>query len=590
MTTPIFLGSEFLVNTTTTGSQSSPAITGLLDGRFVAVWRDSSHTGADTSGGAIRAQVFSAGGVPVGDEWLVNSTVEGIQNQPCVTALSDGGFVVVWTDYSAIGDDTSGTAVRAQRYNADGSPDGVEFLVNTTTLYMQSEASIAALSEGRFVVTWTDESASGGDTSGTAIRAQVFNADGSKSGAEFLANTTVAQSQYAPNVTRLSDGRFVLAWTDDSGTGGDASQAAVRARIFNSDGSAASGEFLANTTTAFDQDYQKIAGLSDGRFVVVWQDNSESGDDASFDSVRGQIFNADGTKAGGEFLVNSTTQDRQIDPEVTALSDGRFVVVWTDDSWTGGDTTGDAVRGQVFAADGTKSGAEFLVNSTTANNQSSASITSLADGRLVVVWSDSSATGADTSFSAVRGQIIDPRIAAVVLNGSGLADEYLGTGFADRMSGAAGNDSLDGGGANDRLAGGSGQDQLEGGLGNDQLRGEAGRDQLSGDAGADRIYGEAGRDTLSGGAGADDFIFALRAEVNGDRIMDFRHGSDDINLRAFMKGGAFIGGRAFSGQDDEVRYVRAKGLLQGDVNGDGKADWSLTIVNKVALSAADFIF
>jgi hypothetical protein len=81
--------------------------------------------------------------------------------------------------------------------------------------------------------------------------------------------------------------------------------------------------------------------------------------------VRGQIFNADGGKAGGEFLVNTTTTGDQYGSAVTALGDGRFVVTWTDDSATGGDTSGGAVRGQIFNADGGKAGGEFLVNTTT---------------------------------------------------------------------------------------------------------------------------------------------------------------------------------------------------------------------------------
>jgi hypothetical protein len=54
--------------------------------------------------------------------------------------------------------------------------------------------------------------------------------------------------------------------------------------------------------------------------------------------VRGQIFNADGGRRGGEFLVNSTT-DVQEYSAVTALGDGRFVVTWTDGSQSGGDTS-----------------------------------------------------------------------------------------------------------------------------------------------------------------------------------------------------------------------------------------------------------
>ncbi len=156
------------------------------------------------------------GATAFGTEFLINTTTTNSQSEPTITALADGRFVVAWTDGGASGGDTSSDAVRAQVFNADGSKSGAEFLVNTTTTNGQSEPTITALADGRFVVAWTDGSASGGDTSGCAVRAQVFNADGSTSGAEFLVNTTTTSGQFEPTITALADGRFVVAWTDSS--------------------------------------------------------------------------------------------------------------------------------------------------------------------------------------------------------------------------------------------------------------------------------------------------------------------------------------------------------------------------------------
>jgi hypothetical protein len=87
-----------------------------------------------------------------------------------------------------------------------------EFLVNTTTLGSQEAASIAALANGGFVIAWQDGSATGGDTSGFAIRAQVYSATGAKVGVEFLVNTQTAGSQAKPAVAALSNGDFVITW------------------------------------------------------------------------------------------------------------------------------------------------------------------------------------------------------------------------------------------------------------------------------------------------------------------------------------------------------------------------------------------
>ena len=501
MTTPFKSSTEFLVNTTVTNNQFEPTITALADGRFVVAWSDLSLSGGDTSGFAIRAQVFNADGSLSGGEFLVNTAVTNDQFQPTLTALADGRFAVAWADSSLSGGDTS-VAIRAQVFNADGSRSGAEFLVNTTVTNGQTQPTITALADGRFVVAWTDPSKTSGDTSFTAIRAQVFNADGSPSGAEFLVNTTVTNGQTQPTITALVDGRFVVAWTDSSFSGGDTSGSAIRAQVFNVDGSPSGAEFLVNTTVTNSQFGSTITALVDGRFVVAWTDFSQSGGDNSIGAIRAQMFNADGSPSGGEFLVNTTVAFDQSDPTIIALVDGRFVVAWTDFSQSGGDTSGTALRAQVFDADGGRSGGEFLVNTTVTGSQFEPAITALADGRFAVAWTDSSSgTGSD-----IRGQIFDPREAAVVLNGTLAADQYLGTIFGDVMRGSFGDDMLSGAAGDDVLAGEWGNDTVAGGAGNDRISGDDGDDSLTGGNGSDILDGGLGNDTLNGGVGADAMI------------------------------------------------------------------------------------
>ena len=79
-------------------------------------------------------------------------------------------------------------------------------------------------------------------------------------------------------------------------------------------------------------------------------------------------------KLGDELLVNTATATDQHNPQITALSDGGFVVTWEDFSQgvggAGGATSGAAVKAQVFAADGQMIGGELLVNTATASYQS----------------------------------------------------------------------------------------------------------------------------------------------------------------------------------------------------------------------------
>ena len=68
------VGQEFLVNTVTSGGQEQPTITGLNNGNFVVCWIDPSLQGGDASSYGIKAQVFSAAGAKIGTELLVNTT------------------------------------------------------------------------------------------------------------------------------------------------------------------------------------------------------------------------------------------------------------------------------------------------------------------------------------------------------------------------------------------------------------------------------------------------------------------------------------------------------------------------------------
>ena len=125
-----------------------------------------------------------------------------------------------------------------------------------------------------------------------------------------------------------------------------------------------SDDFLVNTATASNQLGAQVTTLSNGGFVVTWEDYSQGVGGATGDTsewaVKAQVFAADGTKIGDEILVNTATASNQWDSQITALSNGGFVVTWQDYSQGVGGATGDtsewAVKAQVFAADGAKIG------------------------------------------------------------------------------------------------------------------------------------------------------------------------------------------------------------------------------------------
>ena len=402
------VGSEFLVNTTIFNAQNDPTITSLASGGFVVSWTDSSGQGGDATNTGIKARIFDATGGKPGIEFLVNTTTMLAQNQPTITSLVSGGFVVSWADASGLGGDSSGSGIKAQIYNATGTRVGAEFLVNAETLNGQSAPTITSLASGGFVVSWTDNSGQGSDTSGSGIKAQIFDATGGKVGVEFLVNAQTLNGQSAPTITSLASGGFVVSWTDNSGQGSDTSGSGIKAQIVDATGGKVGVEFLVNSATLNVQSGPTITSLASGGFVVSWQDQSLQGGDASSAGVKAQIFDATGVKVGVEFLVNTTTQAAQGAPTITSLASGGFVVSWTDLSGLGGDASGGGIKAQLFDATGGKVGGEFLVNTATLNAQNAPTITSLASGGFAVSWVDNSLQGGDASSTSIKAQLFTP--------------------------------------------------------------------------------------------------------------------------------------------------------------------------------------
>ena len=402
-------GPEFRINTTTAGTQYEPAIQALPDGRLVVVWSDASN-GTDVD---VRARIVTADGQESVPEFVVTTTTASHQYEPAVTILPDGSFVVVWSDTS------NGTDVDvcARVFHDDGSTAVGEFVVSSAVAGDQFEPTVTTLTDGRFVVAWADNAGATCD-----IHARIFNADGTESVAEFVANSTTANAQYEPHVIALAGGRFVVSWTDDSRSSGDTSELAIRARVFNGDGSQAVPELLVNSTPAGSQLQSSAITLADGRVVFAWTDYSATAPDQSNGAVRARMFNADFTPVSADFVVNTTVLDYQARPAMAALADGGFVVTWEDYSGSGGDASYLAVRAQLFGAAGTRAGGEFLVNAATSDDQYDPAVAAVGDGRIVVTWTDFSQTDGDTSSSAIRGQTFDITEHAPAITSGGAGD------------------------------------------------------------------------------------------------------------------------------------------------------------------------
>ena len=200
------IGGDFQVNTYTLNNQLVGDIAVEANGAFVAVWEDANIR--DGAGSAIFGQRYDAAGNRLGTEFRVNSYTTGNQRIPAVSVSPAGGFVAAWR--SNFGDGSS-YAVFARRFDASGNPVGNDFVVNTYTTGSQYvvPGAVAHDALGNFVVTWLSPA----DGSQNGAFAQRFSASGLRRGAEFRANTYTTSQQLMPSVASDSVGNFVVSWS-----------------------------------------------------------------------------------------------------------------------------------------------------------------------------------------------------------------------------------------------------------------------------------------------------------------------------------------------------------------------------------------
>ncbi len=347
--TPSTLGDEFRVNTYITSHQTNSAVSKDAAGNFVVVWQSNLQEGGGINAEGIFGQRFEADGTPAGDEFRVNIFFTDTQEKPDIASSPNGDFVVVWeSEGQEHPSDRDG--IYGRQFLADGTP-GSEFHVNTYTNQEQRVPAVAMDADGDFVVVW---SSSGNDQDGDlgGIFGQRFASDGTPNGEEFLVNTTTTGWQDVPDVAMDADGNFLVAWGDTNGLDGD--RQGIFGQRFLANGDPAGGEFQVNTYTTSQQYYPAVASDSNGSFVVVWQSYGPPG--GQQDDIVGQLFANTGAPIGGEFQVNSFTPGFQRYPEIATGGSGLFIVAWDGQDGSNGGPVSRLFQIEPIFADGFESG------------------------------------------------------------------------------------------------------------------------------------------------------------------------------------------------------------------------------------------
>jgi hypothetical protein len=294
------IGSEFQINTITTGSYWNPTVAALSGGGFVVTWHNSA------SSWKIYGRRYDSSATAMGSEFQINTNT-GNNFSPAVAALSEGGFVVTWYN------DASNDSIYGRRYDSSAAAMGSEFQINTITTGDNKSPTVAALSGGGFVVTWFN------DASNDNIYGRRYDSSAAAIGSEFQINTLTTGDNYSPTVAALSGGGFVVTW--ENMPYNTPYWYKIYGRLYDSSATAMGSEFQINTITTGSNYFPTVAALSGGGFVVTWHN------DAGNDKIYGRLYDSSAAAMGSEFQINTNTGNNQRST-VAALSGGDYVVTW----------------------------------------------------------------------------------------------------------------------------------------------------------------------------------------------------------------------------------------------------------------------
>ena len=286
------LGPQFLISSN--ANHSIAWSTELLDGNIFVTWCNQFNNGY--------GQIISPTGEKIGSEFSIAS----FANAPIPTSLSDGSVFVTYR--------ISNTQTEGKFYNKDGLA-----ISDPLTIYDISP-KVAELSNGNIIITSGNKEIYGKiiDSSGNVIKSDFA-----------IANNPIYMEQQS-SVVALKDGGFAVTWQDE---GQDGDDFGLYMRIYNNDGTSLTDPILVNTKTSDHQSYSvgggnqvsSIEQLDSGELVIVFNDRENS-----YYDIYAQKFDILGNKIGDAFLINTFTDEQQVNANITSLGDGGYAVVWED--------------------------------------------------------------------------------------------------------------------------------------------------------------------------------------------------------------------------------------------------------------------
>ncbi len=311
---------EAQANTFTHSAQDRACLAIDTKGNVLVVW-DSRRQELYSYG--VVGQYFDPLGRPIGSEMRINAHAPGMQHESAVVFDNQDRAWVTWESNDQDGD-ASGIYLRAFSAKDGGfAPITDEIAVNTTTKGSQCDPSIAINSKGEICVAWCSA-----EVDGRAVAtARLFDSTGQPASEEMVIGASASGQDRLASVAALSDGRFVVAWDHVDGKG---VPAGLVARTIAPHRESVLGVVQRLTPEHAGATHIEPALAVNGRdeIIVTWM---HLGELAQGYDVVAQRFDADLQPLAGVQVVSAFTGAWQSGAAVTVAGNDDFMIAWNVD-------------------------------------------------------------------------------------------------------------------------------------------------------------------------------------------------------------------------------------------------------------------
>lgn len=458
-------------NNNNAGDEARPAIAagGGAGGRALFALDDGGDLYGFMSDGEANSVAESATGVSL------NTTTSSAQTDATLARLASGQFVMAFTDTSA---GASAAVIRLRVFDQSMNPVTVsgstnDFVVAGLSSGDQIDAQLAALNDGGFVVTWTDVDGNNAND----VQFTIYNSDFTvRLSGQFarVMNDLNTERTEDPHVAALTGGGFVIVWAETN-----SGETEIRFQRYDANGTAQGSATLVDDVGAVN-DQPEVVGLANGGFAIAYRDDGWTGLN---NDITIATYDATGSVDAYYWANQFSNGGAQGNPTIARISDDFLAVAWDED--TAAAAADRDIRMGVFRASDGSAVVSPVISVTTADQFA---IASLGNGRIASAWREPTDPGSGGAGTDVFGDISDLWRETI---GDGTDETINGDDIRDQIIGLSGNDTINGMGGNDRIIAGSGADTVNGGDGDDVIEAHHGQltnfETFNGDAGFDTV-------------------------------------------------------------------------------------------------------